>query len=137
MLVNILQFGATTNFNNNMKKWTELLVGDPIYILEYYKNNITNFTETKCEGFDNMGYAIAIGYYVERLANDKDFEGTGLRFPLHKTEFDNSKTEYNNKYFFCDIDAVIDEMNEYEKDLNDLKYKFNKLYDTIIDVKNK
>jgi len=120
-----------------MKKWTDLLVGEPIYILEYYNDNINSFIKTKCIGFDNIGYAVAIGYYVERLANDKDFEGTGLCFPLNKTEFKNSKIEHNNKYFFCDIDAVIDEMNEYEKDLNDLKSKFNKLFNTIIDIKNK
>ena len=125
-----------------MKKWTDLLVGDPIYILEYYMDNIKNFVETKCEGFDNIGNETVIYYYVERLANDKDFEGAGLHFTLNKKEMNNSKVERNkyiisDEYFFCDIDAVIDEMNEYEKDLNDLKSKFNKLFDTIIDIKNK
>jgi len=39
MWVIIHQYGATMIFKNNniMKKWTDLLVGDPIYILKYVK----------------------------------------------------------------------------------------------------
>ena len=103
-----------------MKKWVDLKVGDPIYILNIYRNgDVYEYTETKVEGFQDLGFAISIYYKNPEYKDNEDNEY--LSFDLYKNELQNSKSvtqDYNYKNYYADKDDVLIELKKYQTELS-------------------
>lgn len=114
-----------------MKKWVDLKVDDPIYILKIYRNGgVYEYAETKIEGVQDLGMAISIYYKNTETEEDNKY----LSFDLYKNELQNSKVEtqyFNYMNFYADKEAVLEDLNKYQIELSSKQEKLNEIFKKI------
>jgi hypothetical protein len=120
-----------------MKKWIELKVDEPIYILKRSRNgDVYGYIETKCEGFQDIGYAVGIFYYDDNEENhhwtwNKAEDEKVSTFAINKDDLQSYKVEKDDFIFYTDKESVLEDLNKYQIKLNKKQEELDQIFKQI------
>ena len=100
-----------------VRRWCDLVQGDPIYCLRFSNDVLVDLSVLKFEYTTDHGWFTQFEFYDEKIANDPDFgEFYTSSFTVHNDNLEICTAYDDHHLYFSNKDAVTERVILYEKE---------------------